>query len=54
VHGANGGDGVLSSVLNRDLAKHEGMTLTQIGKAMGRIRATPSSIWSSPIMARAR
>src|SRR6476660_9332483 len=36
-YGANGGDGVmLSSVLNRDLAKYEGMTLTQIGKAMGK------------------
>jgi hypothetical protein len=36
-YGANGGDGVMvSSVLNRDLAKYEGMTLTQIGKAMGK------------------
>jgi N-acyl-D-amino-acid deacylase len=36
-YGANGGDGVmLSSVLNRELAKYEGMTLTQIGKAMGK------------------
>jgi N-acyl-D-amino-acid deacylase len=36
-YGANGGDGVmLSSVLNRDLAKYEGMTFTQIGKAMGK------------------
>ncbi|HEX3645114.1 MAG TPA: D-aminoacylase [Vicinamibacterales bacterium] len=36
-YGAGGGDGVmLSSVLNRDLAKYEGMTLTQIGKAMGK------------------
>ena len=36
-YGANGGDGVmLSSVLNRDLRKYEGMTLTQIGKAMGK------------------
>ena len=36
-YGANGGDGVmLSSVLNRDLAKYEGMTLTQIGKTMGK------------------
>ncbi len=36
-YGANGGDGVmLSSVLNRDLAKYEGMTLTQIGHAMGK------------------
>ena len=36
-YGANGGDGVmLSSVLNRDLAKYEGMTLTQIARAMGK------------------
>ena len=36
-YGAGGGDGVmLSSVLNRDLAKYEGMTLTQIGGAMGK------------------
>src|SRR5207249_3826449 len=36
-YGANGGDGVmLSSVLNNDLRKYEGMTLTEIGKAMGR------------------
>ncbi len=36
-YGANGGDGVmLSSVLNRDLAKYEGMTLNQIAKAMGK------------------
>jgi N-acyl-D-amino-acid deacylase len=36
-YGANGGDGVmLSSVLNRDLAKYEGLTLSQIGKAMGK------------------
>jgi dihydroorotase/N-acyl-D-amino-acid deacylase len=36
-YGANGGDGVmLSSVLNRDLAKYEGMTLAQIGNAMGK------------------
>jgi len=36
-YGANGGDGVmLSSVLNRDLSKYEGMTLSQIGKAMGK------------------
>ena len=27
---------MLSSVLNRDLRKYEGMTLTQIGKAMGK------------------
>ena len=36
-YGANGGDGVmLSSVLNRDLAKYEGMTITQIARAMGK------------------
>src|SRR3954465_6459728 len=36
-YGANGGEGVmLSSVLNRDLAKYEGMTIAQIGKAMGK------------------
>jgi N-acyl-D-amino-acid deacylase len=36
-YGSNGGDGVmLSSVLNPDLRKYEGMTLTQIGKAMGK------------------
>jgi dihydroorotase/N-acyl-D-amino-acid deacylase len=36
-YGANGGDGVmLSSVLNNDLRKYEGMTLAEIGKAMGR------------------
>src|SRR5437588_4784798 len=36
-YGANGGDGVmLSSVLNNDLRKYEGMTLTQIGRAMGK------------------
>jgi N-acyl-D-amino-acid deacylase len=36
-YGANGGDGVmLSSVLNDELRKYEGMTLTQIGKAMGK------------------
>ena len=36
-YGANGGDGVmLSTVLNPDLRKYEGMTLTQIGKAMGK------------------
>src|SRR3954468_1670382 len=35
-YGANGGEGVmLSSVLNRDLAKYEGLTLAQIGKAVG-------------------
>jgi dihydroorotase/N-acyl-D-amino-acid deacylase len=36
-YGANGGDGVmLSSVLNNDLRKYEGMTLTEIAKAMGK------------------
>jgi len=36
-YGANGGDGVMvSTVLNPDLRKYEGMTLTQIGKAMGK------------------
>jgi N-acyl-D-amino-acid deacylase len=36
-YGAGGGDGVmLSSVLNDNLRKYEGMTLTQIGKAMGK------------------
>src|SRR5476649_2164906 len=36
-YGANGGDGVmLSSVLNDDLRKYEGMTLTAIGKSMGK------------------
>jgi N-acyl-D-amino-acid deacylase len=36
-YGANGGDGVmLSSVLNRDLAKYEGMTMAQIAKSMGK------------------
>ena len=36
-YGSNGGDGVmLSSVLNPDLRKYEGMTLTEIGKAMGK------------------
>ncbi len=36
-YGANGGDGVMvSTVLNPGLRKYEGMTLTQIGKAMGR------------------
>src|SRR4051812_37378909 len=36
-YGANGGDGVmLSSVLSDDLRKYEGMTLTEIGKAMGK------------------
>jgi N-acyl-D-amino-acid deacylase len=36
-YGANGGDGVmLSTVLEPSLRKYEGMTLTQIGKAMGK------------------
>ena len=36
-YGANGGDGVMvSTVLNPELRKYEGMTLTQIGKAMGK------------------
>src|SRR5262249_19997395 len=36
-YGSNGGDGVmLSSVLNPELRKYEGMTLTEIGKAMGK------------------
>jgi N-acyl-D-amino-acid deacylase len=36
-YGANGGDGVmLSTVLNPDLRKYEGMTLTAIGKSMGK------------------
>src|SRR5437867_8884471 len=36
-YGANGGDGVLlSSVLNPELMKYEGMTLSAIGKAMGK------------------
>jgi dihydroorotase/N-acyl-D-amino-acid deacylase len=36
-YGAGGGDGVMvSSVLNPELRKYEGMTLTQIGKAMGK------------------
>lgn len=35
--GAGGGDGVMiSSVLNPDLRKYEGMTLTEVGKAMGK------------------
>jgi len=35
--GSGGGDGVMvSSVLNKDLRKYEGMTLTHIGKAMGK------------------
>ena len=36
-YGSNGGDGVmLSTVLNPELRKYEGMTLTAIGKAMGK------------------
>ena len=36
-YGAGGGDGVmLSSVLNADLRKYEGMTLTAIGTSMGK------------------
>src|SRR3989442_316204 len=36
-YGSGGGDGVmLSSVLNPELRKYEGMTLTDIGKAMGK------------------
>jgi N-acyl-D-amino-acid deacylase len=36
-YGSGGGDGVmLSSVLNPDLRKYEGQTLTQIGKTMGK------------------
>jgi N-acyl-D-amino-acid deacylase len=36
-YGSGGGDGVmLSTVLNDDLRKYEGMTLTEIGKAMGK------------------
>src|SRR3954451_5773428 len=36
-YGANGGDGVMvSTVLNPELRKYEGITLTQIGKAMGK------------------
>jgi dihydroorotase/N-acyl-D-amino-acid deacylase len=36
-YGANGGDGVmLSSVLNNDLRKYEGMTFTEIAKTMGK------------------
>src|SRR3954466_12279378 len=36
-YGANGGDGVMvSTVLNPELRKYEGMTLTAIGKAMGK------------------
>jgi dihydroorotase/N-acyl-D-amino-acid deacylase len=36
-YGSGGGDGVMvASVLNGDLRKYEGMTLTQIGRAMGK------------------
>ena len=36
-YGANGGDGVMvSTVLNPALRKYEGMTLTAVGKAMGK------------------
>jgi N-acyl-D-amino-acid deacylase len=36
-YGANGGDGVMiATVLNPALRKYEGMTLTQVGKAMGK------------------
>jgi dihydroorotase/N-acyl-D-amino-acid deacylase len=36
-YGANGGDGVMvSTVLNPELRKYEGMTLTQIGRALGK------------------
>jgi N-acyl-D-amino-acid deacylase len=36
-YGSGGGDGVMvSTVLNPSLRKYEGMTLTQIGKAMGK------------------
>jgi N-acyl-D-amino-acid deacylase len=36
-YGSNGGDGVmLSSILNPELRKYEGLTLTEIGKAMGK------------------
>ena len=36
-YGSGGGDGVMvASVLNRDLRKYEGMTLTEIGRAMGK------------------
>jgi dihydroorotase/N-acyl-D-amino-acid deacylase len=36
-YGANGGDGVMvSTVLNPELRKYEGMTLTEIGKAMAK------------------
>jgi N-acyl-D-amino-acid deacylase len=36
-YGSGGGDGVMvASVLNSDLRKYEGMTLTQIGRVMGK------------------
>jgi N-acyl-D-amino-acid deacylase len=36
-YGAGGGDGVMvSSVLNRELRRYEGMTLTEIGRDMGK------------------
>ena len=36
-YGAGGGDGILlTSVLNKDLKKYEGMTITEIAKAMAR------------------
>jgi N-acyl-D-amino-acid deacylase len=36
-YGSGGGDGVMvASVLNRDLRKYEGLTLTQVGTAMGK------------------
>ena len=36
-YGSGGGDGVMvASVLNRDLRKYEGMTLTEVGRAMGK------------------
>jgi len=36
-YGSGGGDGVMvASVLNAELRKYEGMTLTQVGKAMGK------------------
>jgi dihydroorotase/N-acyl-D-amino-acid deacylase len=36
-YGANGGDGVMiASVLNPELRKYEGMTLSEIGRAMGK------------------
>jgi N-acyl-D-amino-acid deacylase len=36
-YGSGGGDGVMvASVLNSDLRKYEGMTLTEVGRAMGK------------------